>query len=296
MVHLFTPPSSKRTASNSGVSLNIGPGDEPEAEGVQNQFQRLLASKSFAQATRLREFLKYGVDAALGGVRNISEFAIGVDVFGRDITFDPRIDPIVRVHARRLRSKLALYYATEGADDLIEIHLPLRSYIPFFRRREPQSSCWKERLVPHQSGPARCCLAVFSFVNLSPEAKDDYFADGLTHEVIHSIAQLPECKVISWTAQEKRPEVQDIASQLGVDAALSGTLRKAGNRYRVSAELIGVPDHTILWSHMYDVEIDDIIATQEKIAHALSAALSNRLSFARPVVTRPPRRQRTTCI
>jgi TolB-like protein len=264
----------------SGFSLHIGPGHERAAEGVQNQLQRLLASKTFAQATRLRKFLKYGVDAALAGQRNVSEFAIAVDVFGRDNTFDPRIDPIVRVHARRLRSKLGVYYATEGAEDPIEIHLPLRSYIPSFGRREPQSSRWKERLVPHRSEPARCCLAVFPFVNLSPESKDDYFADGLTHEVIHSIAQLPECKVISWTAQEKCPEVQDIARQLGVDAALSGTLRRAGSRLRVSAELIGFPDHTILWSHMYDVEVDDLIVTQEKIAHALSAALSNRLSFA----------------
>src|SRR3954465_14796767 len=95
--------------------------EEPSPDAVQRQLQRVLESKVFAIAPRLSKFLRFGVESALAGTNPVNEYSIGVDVFERDNSFDPRVDPIVRVHARRLRSKLAQYYETVGLEDRIEI-------------------------------------------------------------------------------------------------------------------------------------------------------------------------------
>jgi serine/threonine-protein kinase len=251
---------------------------EPTAETVQRHLQRMLASKVFANAPRLSKFLRFGVESALAGASTVNEYSIGVDVFERDSSFDPRLDPIVRVHARRLRSKLAEYYDTDGVDDRIEIHLPLRCYIPVFRQREPRGLP-SPLLRPIQGDSrARPSIAVFRFANLTPEKNGDYYAEGLTREVIHSLTKGKDWRIVSCTAYERRPDVQDIGRQLDAQLALSGTLRKSEKRLRVSAELLSILDGTVLWSDMYEVEVENVISTQEKIASAICQAVIRQLA------------------
>jgi serine/threonine-protein kinase len=238
----------------------------------------MLSSRVFASSARLSKFLVYIVEAALAGKKAANEYLIGVEVFKRDKNFDPRVDPIVRVHARRLRSKLAQYYETEGVDDTVDIHVPLRTYIPVFRcrpRRAPVST--QSSGITSQPHPLVQSVAVFPFVNLSNERAEDYFVDGLTREVIHALSRVKNLRVVAWTAQERRPHVHDIARQLQVQAALRGTLRGVENGLRISAELIGIPDGTVLWSQMYEVRPENVIATQEMIARAICEALSHEL-------------------
>src|SRR5436853_625132 len=93
-------------------------------EKVVAQLDRILSSKAFRQADRLKRFLTFTVTEALAGRgEQLKEFVIGVEVFGKGTSFDPRNDPIVRVQARRLRSQLARYYQDEGQTDetLIEL-------------------------------------------------------------------------------------------------------------------------------------------------------------------------------
>src|SRR5947208_15170416 len=92
---------------------------------VARQLDRILVSKSFRQADRLKRFLTFIVEETVAGRgERLKEFVVGVEVFGKDDSFDPRNDPIVRVQARRLRTQLARYYRAEGTDDdlLIDIH------------------------------------------------------------------------------------------------------------------------------------------------------------------------------
>src|SRR6185295_12575039 len=90
----------------------------PEQEydkAIREQLQRMLASTTFQQVDRLKRFLTFIVGEALDGRRHeLKEYVIGVQVFGKEDTFDPRTDPIVRVQARRLRAKLVGYYREEG--------------------------------------------------------------------------------------------------------------------------------------------------------------------------------------
>ena len=110
----------------------------PDADlGVRAQLDRVLASTTFQQCDRLKRFLSFIVLEAIAGRRNeLKEYVIGVQVFGKEDSFDPRTDPIVRVQARRLRAKLVRYYRDEGPVDEVIVELPKGGYAPTFKRRD----------------------------------------------------------------------------------------------------------------------------------------------------------------
>ena len=104
---------------------------------VPAQLDRLLRSTTFRQADRLKRFLSFIVNEALAGrAAELKEYVIGVQVFRKEESFDPRTDPIVRVQARRLRAKLVHYYQQEGPGDALVIELPKGGYAPVFRHRD----------------------------------------------------------------------------------------------------------------------------------------------------------------
>src|SRR6202521_5632128 len=101
---------------------------------VAEQLNRILASKAFRQADRLKRFLTFIVEETIAGRgERLKEYVVGVEVFGKPESFDPRNDPIVRVQARRLRAQLARYYHDEGPADELVIELPRGGYAPVFR-------------------------------------------------------------------------------------------------------------------------------------------------------------------
>src|SRR4030081_597398 len=104
-------------------------GHDPEA--VRRQLDKILASGGFVNADRLCRFLRFTVEAKLKGEEaQIKEYVLGREVFDRDDRYDPRMDPIVRVEARRLRVKLDQYYDGPGRADPIRIEFPKGSYAP----------------------------------------------------------------------------------------------------------------------------------------------------------------------
>src|SRR5215467_1948495 len=103
---------------------------------IREHLSVLLSSAAFAQVDRLKRFLRYVVEETVAGrSEGLKEYSIGVEVFDREASFDPRTDPIVRVQARRLRARLARYYEEEGRGQEICIELPKGSYVPVFHRR-----------------------------------------------------------------------------------------------------------------------------------------------------------------
>ena len=118
-----------------------------EAERIRAQLERILASTTFAQAERGRKFLRFVVERALAGrVGEIKESVVAVEVLGRPASFDPRTDPIVRVEAGRLRSRLVAYYQTEGSHDAVLVDMPVGGYVPHFEERPvPEQTTRKSR-------------------------------------------------------------------------------------------------------------------------------------------------------
>ena len=108
------------------------------AEEVREQLKRVLGSKTFRLAQSQQKFLKYTVEETLAGRGDlIKEYLIGTEALGRGEAFDPRLDPIVRTQARKLRARLALYYQTEGIAERLRIEYPKGSYVAVFQENVP---------------------------------------------------------------------------------------------------------------------------------------------------------------
>ena len=124
---------------NKGSKAEIQTEGTASIEAIQAELERILASKCFRNSTRASRFLRFTVETTLRARGDpIKEYLIGVEVFGRDGSYDPRLDPVVRVEAGRLRSKLAEYYQTQGQDDSLVIDPPKGTYVPTFSARKPR--------------------------------------------------------------------------------------------------------------------------------------------------------------
>jgi serine/threonine-protein kinase len=130
--------------------------------------------------------------------------------------------------------------------------------------------------------PALPSIAVLPFVNMSADQENEYFSDGLAEEIINALAHIPGLKVIARTSafafKGKNEDIRRIAETLGVAHILEGSVRKAANRIRVTAQLIAAADGSHLWSERYDRELADVFAIQDEIAQAIAAALLVRLT------------------
>jgi len=121
-------------------------------------------------------------------------------------------------------------------------------------------------------------IAVLPFVSLSSGQDDEYFADGLTEEILNSLSQLPELLVTARTSafyfKGKDIPIQDIAAKLGVGTVVEGSVRRSGERLRVTAQLIRATDGFHLWSENYDSTSEDTITVQEGIAEKIATAMN----------------------
>src|SRR6185503_14480862 len=117
---------------NSSAPASAG---DPDPREIRAAVDKLLGSRQFTRSPRMGRFLRFAVDHALAGTQDsIKEYVVGIEVFDRAPGYDPRLDPIVRVEARRLRAKLKHYYASAGRADRVVIDFPPGAYAPRFRR------------------------------------------------------------------------------------------------------------------------------------------------------------------
>jgi len=132
--------------------------------------------------------------------------------------------------------------------------------------------------------PAEQSIAVLPFTNLSPDPENEYFSDGITEEVINALARLGSLHVAARTSsfafKGKREDLRVIGERLGVRTLLEGGVRRAGDRLRVTAQLVNAADGYQLWSERYDREMDDVFAVQDEIARAIADRL--RVTLAQP--------------
>ncbi len=124
-------------------------------------------------------------------------------------------------------------------------------------------------------------IAVLPFVNRSADADDEYFSDGLADELLNVLAKIQGLRVVARTSSfafKRRPvTVAEIGAALQVETVLEGSVRKAGERVRISVQLVRVSDSSHLWSETYDRQLDDIFAVQDDIAHSVVKELRTAL-------------------
>jgi TolB-like protein/tetratricopeptide (TPR) repeat protein len=207
----------------------------PAAEPVRAQLDKILASSAFAGSERPSRFLRFIVEQALEG-HPLKETLVGVEVFGRKPSYDPRLDGVVRVEAVKLRSRLKEYYESEGGGDPVRIDLPKGGYLPSFEAlphrivalaellpAPARRGWWRDRRIiaaplvllilaaaywlirsprPRlpSSGPASASassIAVLPFVNLSSDKENEYFSDGLTDDLIGTLTKVQGLRVVA---------------------------------------------------------------------------------------------------
>ncbi len=145
--------------------------------------------------------------------------------------------------------------------------------------------------APIAAEPARIpSLAVLPFANLSADKENEYFSDGLAEDIIDALTQVPGLRVMARTSsfafRGKEQDVREIGARLNVESILEGSVRRAGNRIRVTAQLVKASDGYHLWSQRFDREMTDVFAIQDEISQAIVEKLRVRLSADRPLVKR----------
>ena len=252
-------------------------------ELIKKYLNKVLASKCFAGAKSLKRFLEFIVATTLESKEEqIKEYILGTEVFGRNESFDPRIDPIVRVEARRLREKLEIYYSTEGYKDRITIQIPKGGYVPIFSESSstvsPNTNC--SDLDRDERG-----IAVLPFLNLSSETENESFTDGITEELISALTSIDGLHVIPQTSvlQFKRHgvSVHELGQILRIRMFLEGSVRKIASELRIRVRLIDSISGYNIWSETYDHEMKHVFVTQENACNQIVQALKPKL-FALP--------------
>ncbi len=141
---------------------------------------------------------------------------------------------------------------------------------------------------PREQQPS---IAVLPFANMSGDKDNEYFSDGLAEEIINALTRISGLKVIARTSafafKDKQEDIRRIAEALGVANVLEGSVRRAGSRVRITAQLITAADGSHLWSERYDRELTDIFAVQDEISQAIADALKVKLGPEHRAAERP---------
>ncbi|MCG8357586.1 MAG: hypothetical protein MI920_18640 [Kiloniellales bacterium] len=252
----------------------------PSEDAIRQALELATSQVPLSRSKRLSGFLRYIVDESLAGrAELISGYSIAVDVFGKPESFDPTIDSIVRVEAGRLRQRLAEYYRELGADDPIEIALPKGSYIPEFKPRAKRQAGTPSPAGTTRHGPS---IAVLPFQNYGAEASDQFFADGLTEEIIANLARFKELFVFSRTTTTKLmsegAHVLALHEALGADFALEGSVRKSSEAVRVTVQLVDAATGGQIFSERFHRPCtpEGIFEIQDDIARLVAGRVADR--------------------
>jgi adenylate cyclase len=264
--------------------------------------ERILANDLFAHAERQKRLLRYLVDETCAGrAEQLKGYTIGLEVFDRCAGFDPTIDAIVRVQAGVLRAKLREYYAGEGRRDPVRFELPKGKYAIRIEARasssdpartispRPALSTAEDPPLREDRAQARSTedkrsLAVLPFANMSSDPEQEYFADGITEDLITELSKISDLFVIArhsaFVYKGVAKRVQEIGQELGVRYLLEGSVRRSADRLRISAQLVDGMTGNHIWAERYDRELSEIFALQDEVTHSIVDALQLRLTSA----------------
>jgi TolB-like protein/tetratricopeptide (TPR) repeat protein len=258
---------------------------------IRAELARMVQSQPFINSERLARFLRFTVEAAIGGkADSLKEYVIGVEVYDRKPPYHPSQDSIVRTEARRLRSKLKEYYEAEGQTDPIFIYFRPGTYVPVFRRNEtPADSPWPTALSSDEDFLAKGAgvpIAVLPFLDLSGGRLSRLCAQGLTDDIVHVFAATDGIRVVASTSiaqlNEGDPDIPSLAKRLGVHNIIEGTIREEGNRLRVTVNVLG-SDGFQLSSHRFETEASEetLFQVQAEIATAFISRVRPEVSMIR---------------
>jgi len=248
---------------------------ESDQKAIREQLVRILNSGPFHQSPRRQRFLEYLVNETLAGRgERLKAYNVALEVFGRPESFDPVTDPLVRIEAGRLREKLREYYGTEGQSDAIHIDLPKGTYAPLIEFREEGAA--EHTVLGAPDGPA---IAVLPFVNLSGDPQQEYFSDGLTEDLMTALSRASsDLRVLArnttFQYKGRAVDVPKLGRELGVRYVLEGSVRRADDGLRITAQLIDTQTGAHIWADRFDRKMADIFLVQDEIVSQIVAKIA----------------------
>ena len=216
------------------------------------------------------------------------------DLMGDGVNIAARLEGIAQPGAiclsedafRQVRARLDLTVSDIGEVQLKNIAQPIRAYSlevgvpPEAKSAAPTKPAAPER-TPVLAPPDKPSIAVLAFQNMSGDPEQEYFADGITEDVITDLSKIGGLLVIarnsSFAYKGKSVDIRVVARELGVRSVLEGSIRRAGNRVRITAQLVDAETGGHLWADRFDRELSDIFAVQDEVTRRIVDALKIKL-------------------
>ncbi len=242
--------------------------------------QRALADRATDEAIRLR----IGI--------NLGDIIIeGSDIYGDGVNVAARIQEVAEPGGVALSAtahehaagKVEAAFEDTGEHELKNIDKPVRVYRWTDAAADPMpSSARAEGTLPLPDKPS---IAVLPFTNMSGDPEQEYFSDGITEDIITELSRFPSLFVIarssSFTFKGAAVNVSEVGRKLGVDYVVEGSVRKAGNRVRITAQLVEAATGNHIWADRYDRDLEDVFAVQDEVVATITANLPGRVDDAR---------------
>ncbi len=223
------------------------------------------------------------------------------DIFGDGVNVAARLEALAepggicvsRVVRDQVRDKLAIAFEDMGEQQVKNIARPVRAYRILFAEKAGVPSIPPETVAPRPL-PDRPSIAVLPFKNVSGDPEQEYFVDGITEEIITALSKWRWFLVIArnstFAYKGKSVDLKEVGRDLGVRYVLEGSMRRAGQRVRITSQLIDTAAGTHLWAERYDRDLTDIFAVQDDITSCVAAAIEPALYRAesqRVIAKRP---------
>ena len=249
------------------------------------EFQRQVHARN---QTPGRVPLVVRVGAHLGDVQARND-----DIFGDAVNVTARVESVAAPGGicvseslyNQIRNKVSYPLEPLGDQTLKGVREPMAIY----RVVLP----WSTAVGSAPAPPSGNRIAVLPLANISPDPNDEYFADGLTEELIAVLSKIPMIRVIARTSvnpyKSRTKSIAQIGTELGVRSVLEGSVRKAGDRLRITLQLVDVTTQEPVWAERYDRQLSDVFAIQTEIAESTARSIRVELSgAARKYLRRPP--------
>ena len=263
-----------------------------DAVGCAVAWQAAVAER--AVESREEDRIRFRIGLNLGDV-----MVEGDDLYGDGVNLAARLEGLAEpggicISAKvyhEVKNKLALGYEDLGEREVKNIAEPVRVYLIV---PEHSASTTEARSGADLSLPQKPSIAVLPFDNMSGDPEQDFLADGITEDLITALSKIRWFFVIArnstYTYKGQAVEVKQVAKDLGVRYVLEGSVRKAGNRVRVTAQLIDATNGRHVWAERYDRQIEDIFDLQDEMTQTIVGAVEPELSAAERerVSSKPP--------
>ena len=216
----------------------------------------------------------------------------GGTIYGDGVNIAARLEKLAatggliisRAVREQIEGRLDLAFAELGPQALKNIARPVEAFEILHGRPARTSSFQPAKAQPADESASKLGIAILPFTNMSGDKEQDYFSDGITEDIITEISRFRELRVIarnsSFAFRGQNIDIAEVARKLDVQFVVEGSVRKAGNRLRITAQLIDTGADRHIWAERYDRDLDDIFAVQDEIARTVAAMSAGQVKIA----------------